>query len=155
MAHDPDEEIVDFIRTYLRQLAETGMPAEEPVPDAPVYRVEPGAEGVYVVIRDEPDGGASEQEGWFGDRQSAFLAAAMLTAVASEPRGPGPDLSDDAFEDGGFAGPAHKALIARAFRGLIRNPAAIELFLEAVGDKNVLEEAYATALEHIQEGQEN
>ncbi len=139
------EELSDFVQTYLRQMAEVGVPAGEPSsPPGPAWTVEEADEaGTYRVRSEE-----GEVSGvTFSDRQSALLMAALLTAAAPEILGPG-----------GLGGPAEvaepeepevriarqKASVARVLRALVSNPRAAELFIESV-DTEVLREAYGIA----------
>lgn len=136
-------EMQRFIATYLRQLHRTGMPAPGPEArdEAPAYRVEARPEGEWSVIKVEPDG-TEEESGVLNDRGMAYQLAGMFSALALDSEGMGEELAEAAFADAQRGdGPAQRDLIARILRGLVRDPAARELFLEGAGASS-LEEIY-------------
>lgn len=124
----------EFIVTYLRQLATTGAPVEEVVADAPVWRIEVREEGSWALMEDRPDGGGSEEKAWAKDRGTALTMAGIFTALASDPRGMDPELSERVQLDTSVAGPGRKELWARILRGLMRHPVALEYYLAGAGE---------------------
>ena len=157
MTDDYDErarEMQRFIATYLRQLSETGMPAPEAVMgrgEIPSYRVEERPDGEWSLIEEEA-GGDGEVVGVVPDRGTAYQLAGMFRALAGDAEGMGPELARAAYDDarqGG--GPSQKDLIARILRGLVRDPAARELFLEGA-EASSLEEIYGVHPEEAEDG---
>jgi hypothetical protein len=145
------EELSDFVQTYLRQIAEVGVPSGEstPVP-GPSWSVEKAEEaGTYRVRSEEGD----EAGVVFSDRQSALLMAALLTAAAQEILGPGglgapAEVAEPEEPEVRIA--RQKESVARVLRALVSNPRAAELFIESV-DTDVLREAYEIAQARLAE----
>lgn len=133
MFDDPQDEMRRFIVEYLRQITTTGMPVEETVEDAAVWRVEPREEGAWALMQDRPDGGGSEEKGRAADRDTALTIAGIFNALSSDPEGMSSDLAERAYADMASAGPAQKELWARILRGLVRNPLALAMYLEGAG----------------------
>ncbi len=135
-------ELLDFMNTYIRRLAETGLPAPaEPDPKAPVWRVEELPDGTWAVYAE----GADEADGVFHERSVAYLAAATFAATGHQPSGSGGRAPADevaepvaAYGDDPLEG--KKAIMARTIRGILANRHALELFLEAM-DAEVLADA--------------
>lgn len=133
MLEDPLDEMRQFIVDYLRQLATTGMPVEEVVEDPSFWRIEPREEGAWALIQERPDGGGSEEKGQAADRETALTIAGIFNALSSDPEGMSSDLAERAYADMATGGPAQKELWARILRGLIRNPLALEMYMEGAG----------------------
>lgn len=146
-----DSDLDDFMMTYLRQLARTGRVADRPRADAPVWHVEERPEGQWAVVRGEVEA-AGVEEARFGSRQDAYTAAAMLTAVASEPDNPELERRLEAGEPGNPE--VSKEVLGRILRGLTRNPAAMELFLQGLPDESV-RDAYDALMKQMSAEGEN
>ncbi len=145
------DELSRFVQTYLRQIAEVGVPADEPPPEpGPAWAVEEAEEEGTFRVRSEEGQVAGVT---FPDRQSALLMAALLTAAAPEILGPGglgaPSEIAEA-EDPAERITRQKESVARVLRALISNPRAAELFIESV-DTEVLREAYEIAQARLAE----
>lgn len=154
MFEDPQDEMRQFIVDYLRQITVTGMPVEAVIEDAGFWRIEAREEGAWALIQERPDGGGSEEKGRAADRQTALTIAGIFNALASDPEGMSSDLAERAYADMAVAGPAQKELWARILRGLLRNPLALEMYLEGAGE-NLPPEAHDILLQRLDETQVN
>ncbi len=145
------EDLSDFVQTYLRQIAEVGVPSgDSPPPAGPAWSVEEAEEEGTFRVRSEAGDVA---EVTFHDRQSALLMAALLTAAAPEILGPGglgsaPEIAEAEDPEARIA--RQKESVARVLRALVSNPRAAELFIESV-DTEVLREAYEIAQARLAE----
>lgn len=154
MLDDPQDEMRQFIVEYLRQLATTGMPVEDVVEDPAFWRIEPREEGAWALIQERADGGGSEEKGQAADRETALTIAGIFNALSSDPEGMSSDLAERAYADMATGGPAQKELWARILRGLMRNPLALEMYLEGAGH-NLPREARDILRQRLDESQVN
>ncbi len=145
------DELSEFVQTYLRQIAEVGVPAGEGPPiSGPVWEVEEAETPGTWRVRSE-DGQVAGPP--FDDRQSALLMAALLTAAAPEILGPGglgapSEIAEEEAPEVRIR--RQKESVARVLRALVSNPRAAELFIESV-DTEVLREAYEIAQARLAE----
>ena len=148
-----EAELLEFMRTTVERLGREagggGLPVASPATGEVAeatggsWRVDERDDGTYAVVTERED----EVVGTFRERGRAYLVAATLTAAgprALEPRPPADAVAESAAEaDEPWSNDPverRKELTARTLRGLLANPKALELFLEAV-DPEVLREA--------------
>jgi len=148
-----EAELLEFMRATVERLGREGSRGGLPVdpsatgeiaePSGTAWRVDERDDGSYLVVSET----TNEVAGPFRDRGRAYLVAATLTAagthalasgqaagaVAEPTADLGEKWSNDPVE-------RRKELTARTLRGMLANPKALELFLEAV-DPEVLREA--------------
>jgi hypothetical protein len=151
MATNGENDPLDWLRDYLRsfQQAAEGLGAR-PIDEGASWQVEERQDGRFAVVR-AGEAADAEPDAVFEERRMALLAAASLTALgAAELAGEEGEETDAVLLAG--SGEVREATAepwaGRLIRGLIRSPAAMELFLEAA-DPEVLQQAQAILLEHI------
>jgi len=148
-----------WLMEYLRSHRLPG-PAGEPiqVDEGARWRVEEVEDGRFGVLREgEPPGTAPD--GIFDDRRVAYLMAAVFTAFGVSPEG-GEDAAAQAGElaaaevrepTAAGADPERRGrAISRLFNGLMRNPAALELLLQAA-EPEVLEQVQDILVQRMME----
>jgi hypothetical protein len=158
MADDGDRDPLRWVVDYLRGLAASAaLPAAIPIDAGARWRVEERTEGRFDVMREGERPGA-EPDASFDDRQIAYVAAAVFTAFGGVPasgedligaaglpaagrevREPQWDWESQSVDEG---------VVQRLLAGLMGNPAALELLLEAV-DPEVLEEAQSIVMDRL------
>jgi hypothetical protein len=145
MALFDDDGLTVFLRRYMlaRQQASEGSP---PVPGGR-FVVRPRGDGELEVWRE----GGQEPLAVFAERRAAYLAAAVFTAFGGLPIGEEsaavlaePAVPGEVREPAPWSGEAadqvpEQAIVASFLTGLLRNPAALELLLEAAGPELVAE----------------
>jgi hypothetical protein len=141
-------ELLEFMNTYLRRLAETGVPTPaEPDPEAPVWRVEELPDGTWAVYAE----GTDVADGVFPGRSVAYLAAATFAATGRRPAvsgdpEPAAEVAEPTAAYGDDSLEGRKEVMARTIRGILANRHALELFLEAM-DAEVLRDAFSLGQE--------
>lgn len=157
MADDGERDPLRWVADYLRGLAASAeLPAAIPIDEGARWRVEEREEGRFDVMR-EGERADAEPDATFDDRQIAYVAAAVFTAFGGVPasgedligaarpaagrevREPQVDWDSESVEEG---------VVQRLLAGLMGNPAALELLLEAV-DPAVLEEAQSIVMDRL------